>query len=447
MDLHKYNISVPRYTSYPTVPNWKEASFNLTGYHKALHQSFWENGKEVSLYIHLPFCESLCTYCGCNTHITKNHSVEDTYITYLLKEWRLYLNLLPTRPIISEVHLGGGTPTFFSPENLKRLIQGIIETGNTISDPKFSFEGHPANTTKEHLQSLYDVGFRRVSFGIQDFDTKVQQLINRKQTYEQVKHVTANAREIGYESINYDLIYGLPGQTVETMKSTFERVADLKPDRIAFYSYAHVPKLKPSQKVFEDQLPSPKEKLNMLKLGKETLDIMGYEEVGMDHYCLPKDDLLSARKEGLLHRNFMGYTICSTSLQIGLGASAISDAWTSFVQNEKTIVEYYKKLDNNELPIKKGHLHTTEDIFVRKHILNLMCHYRTSWRPEELVLFGLNINYSGLKALENEGYLECDETGIKVNTTGRDIIRVICSMLDRDYDSNQNSNGKYSKAF
>lgn len=444
-DLKKYNQPVPRYTSYPTVPFWEPESFTLEAYQKSLQSAFWESSKEVSIYIHLPFCESLCTYCACNTRITKNHDVEDPYIEYLLKEWDLYLEKLPEEPIIREIHLGGGTPTFFSAGNLEKLIKGITEKGRLYDEFQMSFEGHPANTTVKHLKTLYDVGFDRVSFGIQDFDLNVQRLINRMQSFEQVRQITEEARRIGYKSVNYDMVYGLPGQTPESVNETLEQIIQLRPDRVAYYSYAHVPSMKPAQRSYEEYLPSSDDKWDFMKMGKNAFLNAGYQDVGMDHFVLPTDELLEARKNGDLHRNFMGYTPFTSKLLIGLGVSAISDSWTAFAQNEKSIPEYYARLDKNELPIIKGHIHTHEDLFFRKHILNLMCDFTTRWNPDEFLQFGIAMNYELLDQLVREELIDFIDQGMKVSEKGQEIIRVICSALDARLNRS-NQSPRFSQA-
>lgn len=235
--VDKYNVPVPRYTSYPTMPYWDPRTFDRRRWEDSVRFSFLESNvaSGISLYIHLPFCESLCTYCGCNTRITKNHSVEEPYIAAVVKEWALYLEIFDSTPIIRELHLGGGTPTFFSPENLRLLISSILKDADVHPEAEFSFEAHPANTTEEHLQVLFDLGFRRLSLGIQDFDPRVQFIINRHQSVDQVRTVTSQARSIGYTSINYDLIYGLPLQNMEGLVNTINIVAGLEPDRIAFF--------------------------------------------------------------------------------------------------------------------------------------------------------------------------------------------------------------------
>ncbi|MFP4091581.1 MAG: coproporphyrinogen-III oxidase family protein, partial [Cyclobacteriaceae bacterium] len=280
--ISKYNVPGPRYTSYPTVPYWDETPPTEEKWKAKVKASYKGNREEgLSIYIHLPYCESLCTYCGCNTRITVNHAVEEPYINTLLKEWQMYLEVLGEAPLIREIHLGGGTPTFFSPENLKKLIGTIVESGNVGADTEMGFEAHPNNTTAEHMQVLYDLGFRRISFGIQDFDMEVQKVVNRIQPFEKVKEVSELARHIGYTSVNFDLIYGLPKQTAETVADTIEKTILLRPDRIAFYSYAHVPWLKPAQKKFEQYLPTNEVKRHLYELGKALLEENAYLEIGM----------------------------------------------------------------------------------------------------------------------------------------------------------------------
>jgi oxygen-independent coproporphyrinogen-3 oxidase len=427
----KYNVPVPRYTSYPTMPYWDVKTYDQKGWERSVQLSFEQsnNSSGISLYIHLPFCESLCTYCGCNTRITKNHGVEEPYITAVLKEWMMYLNVLKAVPVIRAIHLGGGTPTFFNAANLMRLIQGILEPAKVHPDAEFSFEAHPANTTEEHLQSLYDLGFRRLSLGIQDFDPKVQLIINRHQTYEQVFEVTQQARNIGYTSVNYDLIYGLPLQTLEGLADTMHQVAELKPDRIAFYSYAHVPWIKPGQRRFtENDLPDTATKSKLHDVGRGLLRYYGYLEIGMDHFALPGDELLIAEQAGTLHRNFMGYTHQHTQLLIGLGVSAISDSWFGFAQNVKTVEEYLALTNAGELPVFKGHLLSPEDLTIRRHILDIMCKGCTTWNEDSgwVIAEGLK----RLVPLIKDGLLKMDTSGLTVTSTGKRFLRNICMCLD-----------------
>ncbi|MFK7000976.1 oxygen-independent coproporphyrinogen III oxidase [Flavobacterium oreochromis] len=432
--IQKYNVPGPRYTSYPTVPYWEDQEFTVKEWTKTVLKSFQEsNQKEgISLYIHLPFCESLCTFCGCHKRITKRHEVEKPYIEAVLKEWSLYCNLFAETPIIKEIHLGGGTPTFFSNENLTFLINGILSKAKIAPDHEFSFEGHPNNTTRAHLQTLYDLGFRRVSFGVQDYSEQVQKAINRIQPFQNVAKVTLWAREIGYTSISHDLVFGLPFQGVENIVDTIEKTKSLLPERLAFYSYAHVPWIKGNgQRGFNDEdVPKDEEKRTLYEIGKQLLHKKGYHEIGMDHFARKKDSLYVASQEGKLHRNFMGYTASKTQLMIGLGISSISDSWYSFAQNEKTIEEYYTALSNNELPICKGHILSKEDLIIRKHILNIMCQFTTSWDTNHLFLKDIPSILDQLKEMELDGLVILQPNAITVTEKGKPFVRNICMAFD-----------------
>jgi oxygen-independent coproporphyrinogen-3 oxidase len=374
----------------------------------------------------------LCTFCGCNKRITKRHEVEDPYITAVIKEWKLYCDLFPRKPIIREIHLGGGTPTFFSPENLERLINGILQFATIAPEHEFSFEGHPNNTTKKHLQSLYDLGFRRVSFGVQDYSTTVQEAIHRIQPFHNVAKVTFWAKEIGYTSIGHDLIFGLPFQTITEVKDTIDKTKSLFPDRLAFYSYAHVPWIKGNgQRGFNDEdLPKDDEKRMLYEEGKKQLAQNGYHEIGMDHFALDKDSLYTSFNEGKLHRNFMGYTASKTQLMIGLGVSSISDSWYSFAQNEKTLEDYYTHLEDNQLPIFRGHLLTPEDLIIRKHILNLMCQFTTSWKDNSLDFPELSTVLNSLEEMREDCLLTIQNDTITVTEKGKPFVRNICMAFD-----------------
>ena len=375
----------------------------------------------------------MCTFCACHKHITKRHEVEDPYITTVLKEWQLYVNLLPERPRIKEIHLGGGTPTFFSPENLQTLINGIFKWADRCDAYEFSFEGHPNNTSKEHLQALYDVGFRRCSFGIQDYDPIVQKAVNRVQSFDAVKTVTETARAIGYTSVSHDLIFGLPFQHENSIRDTIAKTIELMPDRIAYYSYAHVPWIKGvGQRGFdENDLPKDDEKRHLYELGKQLFFENGYLEIGMDHFALPTDSLYKAMKNNKLHRNFMGYSAGKTKLMIGLGASSISDSWYSFAQNEKKIEDYTNAVNEGRIPIFRGHLLTKNDLIVRQHILNLMCQLETSWEDPSLNIDDLEDSLNRLKEMESDGLLTIGEKQIRVSEEGRMYIRNVCMALDR----------------
>lgn len=432
--VRKYNVAGPRYTSYPTVPYWNMETFSLQQWKQSVRQSFEEsNASEgLSLYLHLPFCESLCTFCGCHKRITKRHDLELPYIKALLKEWSLYRELLGAKPKLKELHLGGGTPTFFSPENLNFLISELFRVSDIAKDYEFSFEGHPNNTTEVHLQTLFDLGFRRVSFGVQDYNLKVQQAIHRVQPFEHVKRVTELAREIGYTSVGHDIVFGLPFQTEADVINTIVKTEALMPDRIAFYSYAHVPWVKGNgQRGFKDKdLPSADSKRNQYETGKRLLEKVGYSEIGMDHFALKSDSLYKAMRNKTLHRNFMGYTAFKTKAMIGLGASSISDSWYGFAQNVKSIEEYYHLIDEGIIPVYRGHILNTEDRRIRKHILNLMCHFKTSWLNHEMTFLELPEVLLKLKEFELDGLLEFERKQVTVTEKGKPFIRNICMAFD-----------------
>lgn len=432
--IQKYNVPGPRYTSYPTVPYWDELGFSYDKWVTSLKKSFRETNHQdgISLYIHLPFCESLCTFCGCHKRITKNHSVENPYLLAVLKEWNLYCNLLEETPRIKEIHLGGGTPTFFSPKNLELLINGLFTTAIKAPDFEFSFEGHPNNTTRAHLQKLYDLGFRRVSFGIQDYSEKVQKAIHRIQPFHNVAKVTLWAKEIGYTSIGHDLIYGLPFQQTKDIIDTIEKTKSLQPDRLAFYSYAHVPWIKGNgQRGFKDNdIPKNECKRNLYEEGKNLLIKNGYFEIGMDHFALKDDSLYASLHKGKLHRNFMGYSASKTKVMIGLGVSSISDSWYSFAQNEKNFDTYFQQLENNKLPITKGHILTKEDLTIRKHILNLMCNFQTAWETEEDYFEELPQVLSQIREMENDGLIQISPKQLIITELGKPFVRNICMGFD-----------------
>ncbi len=432
--VKKYNVAGPRYTSYPTVPYWNNDTFSIENWKTSLIRSFNEsNASEgISIYIHLPFCESLCTFCGCNKSITKRHEVESPYINAVLKEWDLYCNLLGAKPKIKELHLGGGTPTFFSPENLKNLISSILNKGTLADGYEFSFEGHPNNTTRAHLQALYDIGFRRVSYGVQDYNETVQKAIHRIQPFENVKRATELAREIGYTSVGHDIIFGLPFQTLEHVKHTILKTKELLPDRLAFYSYAHVPWIKGNgQRGFnEANLPTAELKRQQYEMGKALLGEVGYHEIGMDHFALPTDSLYQSMLQGNLHRNFMGYTANKTQAMIGLGVSSISDSWYGFAQNVKRIDDYYNLINENKLPVYRGHILNEEDLIIRKHILNLMCQFKTSWKKEYLYFTQLPEVLEKLEEMEADGLLNITTNTITVTKKGYPFVRNICMAFD-----------------
>ncbi|MES1223358.1 MAG: oxygen-independent coproporphyrinogen III oxidase, partial [Bacteroidota bacterium] len=389
--------------------------------------------------------ESYCTYCGCNKKITQNHSVESAYLQAIEKEWQLYRKQMGQTPVIREIHLGGGTPTFFSPLHLKRLLNILFK--NSIVHPyhEFSIEGHPNNTTKQHLDTLVSLGFRRISYGVQDLDPQVQHMINRIQPFEKVKQATENARAAGFTSVNFDLIYGLPLQTLQSIENTIERVIQLKPDRIAFYSYAHVPWTSRGQRLFnESDLPAAEEKLQLYLKGKELLLAKNYYDIGMDHFALPHDELFLAKQNGRLHRNFMGYTTQQTGLLIGLGVSAISNLGNAFAQNDKSLLGYYEMLDKRKFAVKKGYFLNDEDIAFGKYIMDISCRGTTFFNAAHLPLLEA-FCFPQLKQPAADGLIEYDEKQLKLTAAGHYFIRNICCAFDLHLQRNRNL--LYQQAF
>lgn len=430
--LRKYDVPGPRYTSYPTILHWNNTptteewmqsvsdSIELTERH----------GTGAAIYVHVPFCRSLCTYCGCNSRITSNTSLGRPYVEIVLREWDIYRRYLQRVPI-SELHLGGGTPTFLSANELELLIDGLLKHSRKTADAEFSVESDPRVTTPEQLATLSRLGFRRLSLGIQDFDPLVQLAVNRVQSEQQVRKVTEEARAVGFNSINYDLIYGLPFQTISSVEQTIEAVLRLRPDRIAFYAYAHVPWVKPGQRHFtEKDLPVGDEKRALYEFGRVALQAAGYREIGMDHFALESEALLQASRNGTLHRNFMGYTPRFVAPLIGLGVSAISDAWDAFAQNEKALEPYESRVSNGEIPMTRGHKLSAEDLVLRRHVLNLMTRFETAWAKPELYVPFLRSIGDRLEELEADGLIELTATTCRVTETGRPFLRNICMAFD-----------------
>lgn len=442
----KYNKPVPRYTSYPAVPHWNEDKLCKEKWRLTVKEAFktYNDSHGISLYVHLPYCESLCTYCGCNTRITINHAVEEPYINALLKEFDLYIEMFGKKPNLKEIHLGGGTPTFFSPENLKRLIFSIQEKCNVMPEAEFSFEAHPANTTHEHLRTLRVLGFNRLSLGIQDFDEKIQKIINRKQSLEDVERVVKEARSLGYKSVNFDIVYGLPLQTIESVGDTIEKVLELKPERIAYYSYAHVPWKHKGQRAYdENDLPTNEEKRALYELGKDHFRSAGYNEIGMDHFALAQDDLSVAKDKKELHRNFMGYIPMPSQFLLGLGVSSISDVHFGYAQNVKSVEGYISQIEQGRLAVFKGHFMNEEDIITKSTINNLMCNEQVSIATfSGLPAVYKSKIYEQLHELEKDGLVKLGEN-VEVQDKGKKFIRNIASSFDYRI-FNEPEKGKFS---
>ncbi|MBK6266849.1 oxygen-independent coproporphyrinogen III oxidase [Marivirga sp. S37H4] len=446
--VKKYNKAIPRYTSYPTVPHWTESAPDPKKWLFHVNEAYYQQEeKGISLYIHLPFCESLCTYCGCNKRITKNHSLENPYITALSAEWELYVEAIGEKPVIKNLHLGGGTPTFFAPKTLETLLTGILEKAEIAKDHAFSFEGHPNNTKYEHLKTLAKLGFNRVSYGIQDFNPVVQKAIHRMQPIENVENVVKWSRELGYDSINFDLIYGLPFQTAETLADTIEKVKDFKPERIALYSYAHVPWKSKSQRGYdESHLPNPELKLNMYWQAKSQLNAMGYVNIGMDHFAMPDDELSLAKEDGYLNRNFMGYTTDKNELMIGLGCSSISSTGLAFAQNEKVVEKYQDSIMEGVLPLITGHYLTDHEVEIASLMKKISCLGKASFLSSVLLTHLFENVTEELKSMEEDGLLVLGNYSLTVTEKGMLFVRNICSLFDPNIQNKASDKPQFSQS-
>ncbi len=427
--LEKYDIPAPRYTSYPTVPYW-DTTPTTEQWLDHLRSSFAKSNMSWSMYLHIPFCETLCTFCGCNTIITKNHQQESPYVGHLLQEFEIYLRQISDiqQKEMKHIHLGGGTPTFLSISELDRLITGLFKK---LKFPKEEFEASievdPRRTSYEQLKLLRDLGFQRISLGVQDFELEVQHLVNRIQPFEITKQMTEDARKLGYTSVNFDLIYGLAKQTPQSILLTTKKTIDLRPDRIALYSFALVPWIKPAQRLFKDEdLPSGAEKRLLYEIAREELLGAGYVEIGMDHFALPTDPLSIAAQKKKLHRNFMGYTDQRTDVLLGLGISSISESPHSFHQNEKVLPVYEQKIKSGQIATLRGHVLDEEDKRRRQQILDFMTNYEVDFFSEdearEAKVF--------LDSMIQDGLLEMNTKTLKLTDQGRPFLRNACLFFD-----------------
>jgi oxygen-independent coproporphyrinogen-3 oxidase len=443
--LRKYDVPVPRYTSYPTVPYWSDSPtgqqwLDSLGTALARKDSSW------SLYLHIPFCETLCTFCGCNTMITKAHDRELPYVETLLQEFAAYQKSLPAlaQKPLRQLHLGGGTPTFLSAAHLEKLITSIYQRV-TIDKNQFEagLEVDPRRTTADQLATLARLGFTRVSMGVQDFDPEVQRLVNRIQPFEQTRDLTASARKLGYHSVNFDLIYGLPKQTVDSFRRSIERTVELKPDRIALYSFALVPWIKPQQRLFKDEdLPQGRDKLALFEVAYERLKKAGYIEIGMDHFALPSDALAQAQEQKTLHRNFMGYTEMRTDILLGLGVSSISETPDCFHQNEKVLPLYEKKTHAGEIPTLRGHRLTVEDRVQREQILQFMTQGEVKLRSQEQA----EDVASFLADMVQDQLVTINNNILRITDLGRPFLRNACVVLDQRLRQQKPETRIFSKA-
>lgn len=444
--LRRFDVPGPRYTSYPTADRFVEA-FGDADYARALGQR--RDGPAalslpLSLYVHIPFCASLCYYCACNKIITKQHARAAAYLRYLDREVGLHVATLGTGQPVSQLHLGGGTPTFLSDDELRELMAMLRRNFAIAPGAECSIEIDPRTVDADRLQVLADLGFNRLSFGVQDFDPEVQKAVHRVQPAEQVFALMEHARRIGFDSVNVDLIYGLPRQTPESFARTLAQVAQLRPDRIALYAYAHLPeRFKPQRRILQAELPGGAGKVAMLSQALAAFLSAGYVYIGMDHFALPGDSLAVAKRQGRLHRNFQGYSTQADCDLIGLGVSAIGKVGATYSQNAKTMEEYCDLLDQGRLPVTRGLALSRDDLARRAVIMALMCQgqvvfeaIETAWLLDFRNYFGAEMEQ--MKELEAQGLVAVDDTGIQVTASGWFFVRAVAMQFDRYLQADRN---------
>ena len=451
--LQRYDLAGPRYTCYPTAPQFQEA-FSETSLRNAIARSN-QAQRPLSLYFHIPFCESLCYYCGCNKIVTNNKSRARPYLQRMIQELALYVDLFDQHKQVKQLHWGGGTPTFISTDEMSLLMNATKRLFQLADDDtgEFSVEIHPGRVSAKTMAHLRDLGFNRVSMGVQDFDTRVQNAVNRYNTLEQVSELNNALRAQQYKSISMDLIYGLPLQTLASLRETLNKVIDLNPDRLSLFNYAHMPHLFKSQQLIKEQdLPSASQKLEMLQFAIQTLEMAGYRYIGMDHFAKPEDELSRAQDAGNLQRNFQGYSTHGDCDLLAVGVSSISMIDNVYVQNAKDLNTYQQKMDMGLLPIQKGFTLNEEDKLRRFIINRLICHCRLDF-AELRDLFEVDaIHYfaselAQLAPMQADGLLSINEKGIEVHNKGRLLIRRVCMVFDEYLQKarNDSSQIRYSK--
>ena len=449
--LRQMDLSGPRYTSYPTADRFVEA-FGESDYVQALQQrrSGPARASALSLYVHIPFCESLCYYCACNKIVTRHHERAQPYLRYLNRELDLHLAQLGGGQTLSQLHLGGGTPTFLSDEELGHLLGMIRRSFNLVPGGEYSIEVDPRTVTAQRLAVLAELGFNRLSFGVQDFDPAVQRAVHRLQPAEQVFDLVAQARQLGFESVNIDLIYGLPLQSPESFDRTLAQITALRPDRVALYAYAHLPdRFKPQRRIQAVQLPAPAARMAMLSRSLEAFDKAGYDYVGMDHFALPSDALAVARRQGRLHRNFQGYSTQPDTDLIALGVSSIGRMGATYSQNAKTLEEYCDLLDQGRLPVVRGLALSRDDLIRRSVIMALMCQGELQFESIELAFLIDFQSYfaaelQALSALQAQGLVQVGGSAITVTGQGWFFVRAVAMVFDRYLQTDRNR-ARFSK--
>lgn len=450
--LQRYDVAGPRYTSYPTADRFVEA-FGEAEYLQALEQrrdGLGAKAYPLSLYVHIPFCESLCYYCACNKIITKHHERGAEYLSYLAREVNLNIAHLGQGQVVSQLHLGGGSPTFLSDAELVQLMSMLRRNFSFAPGGEYSVEIDPRTVTRDRLAVLAEQGFNRLSFGVQDFEPVVQKAVHRIQPAEQVFDLVAASRELGFESVNVDLIYGLPMQTPETFERTLAQVVTLRPDRIALYAYAHLPeRFKPQRRIHAQDLPPAGDKLVMLSSAMRVLMAAGYVYVGMDHFALPTDALAVAKRQGRLHRNFQGYSTQPDCDLIALGVSSIGRVGATFSQNVKTLDEYYDLLNHGRLPVARGMALSRDDLVRRTVIMALMCQGSVLFESIELSHLVDFKHYfvaelQTLRGMQDQGLVVLDDLGVHVTELGWFFVRGVAMVFDRYLQADKNR-ARFSK--
>lgn len=450
--LQRYDVAGPRYTSYPTADRFVEA-FGEAEYLQALEQrrdGLGAKAYPLSLYVHIPFCESLCYYCACNKIITKHHERAAEYLSYLAREVNLNIAHLGQGQVVSQLHLGGGSPTFLSDAELVQLMSMLRRNFSFTPGGEYSVEIDPRTVNRDRLAVLAEQGFNRLSFGVQDFEPAVQKAVHRIQPAEQVFDLVAASRELGFESVNVDLIYGLPMQTPETFERTLAQVVTLRPDRIALYAYAHLPeRFKPQRRIHVQDLPPAGDKLVMLSSAMRVLMAAGYVYVGMDHFALPTDALAVAKRQGRLHRNFQGYSTQPDCDLIALGVSSIGRVGATFSQNVKTLDEYYDLLNQGRLPVARGMALSRDDLVRRSVIMALMCQGSVLFESVELshlVNFKhyFEAELQTLIGMQDQGLVVLDDLGVHVTELGWFFVRGVAMVFDRYLQADKNR-ARFSK--
>ncbi|MCW7537783.1 oxygen-independent coproporphyrinogen III oxidase [Aquabacterium sp. A7-Y] len=446
--LARFDVPGPRYTSYPTADRFVEA-FTPGHYRQALAQRAAGVGATggsrapLSLYVHVPFCESVCYYCACNKVITRHHERAADYLDALEAEIALHVGVLGSGQAVSQLHLGGGTPTFLSDAELQRLMDGLRRAFRLAPGGEYSIEVDPRTVTPERLAHLRALGFNRLSFGVQDFDPEVQKAVHRVQPYESVAALMASARALGFESLNVDLIYGLPRQNAASFARTLQQVAGLRPDRIALYAYAHLPqRFKPQRRIEVSELPPAPAKLGMLGAAIEAFQAAGYDYIGMDHFALHEDSLAVAKRQGRLHRNFQGYSTQPDCDLIGLGVSAIGRIGATYSQNAKTLDEYYDSLRQGQFPVVRGLALERDDLVRRAVIMALMCQGAVAFESVELAwLIDFRTYFAAelerLAPLVEQGLLSIEPDGLRVSPAGWYVVRAIAMVFDRQLQADR----------